>query len=152
MTALVEVHLLQMPVRVWARAQEASEALQREFALVAADPEEVPRRLLDLMDALQQRYGDVTSTQEEQLLAAAEAGVAVLPDLVYTVPVEAGEAAQTLGRMLDEADEHCRRGEHLLTLAADEELVRFRWWFLDSMTDQCAGRPPVAWPDYRGPR
>ena len=36
-------------------------------------------------------------------------------------------------------------------MAADEEIVRFRWWFLDQFTDQVAGRPPVAWPDYRRP-
>ncbi len=150
MTGLVEVHLLELPVGLWERGQEQHEALQREFALAAADPEDVPARLLDLMAALQQRFGDTTSEQEEQLMAAAEAGVPTLADLVYRVPAEAAEAAQQLGRMLDEADDHCRRGDHLLTLAADPELVRFRWWFLDAMTDQCEGRPPVPWPAYAG--
>jgi hypothetical protein len=51
--------------------------------------------------------------------------------------------------MLDEADEYCRQGKHLLTLASDDELVRFRWWFLDQIIDQAAGKPPVAWPDYK---
>lgn len=147
----VDVHLLQVPVPVWARAQEASEALQREFRLLSSEPHEVPARLLDLVGALQARFGDATSEQEEQLLEAVEAGVEVLPDLVYRVPPEAGPAALQLGQMLDEADAHCRAGRHLLTLAADDELVRFRWWFLDNMADQVAGRPPVAWPDYTGP-
>ena len=38
----VDVVMLQVPVQVWARAFEQSEALQREFALVAADPAGVP--------------------------------------------------------------------------------------------------------------
>ncbi|MCW2779349.1 MAG: hypothetical protein JWN17_3074 [Frankiales bacterium] len=149
MSELVEVHLLEVPVAVWARAQEQSEALQREFALAATDPHDVPARLLQLIDVLSAQYSGVSSAQEEQLLDAAEAGVDVLPDLVYRIPPEVGPAAQALGQLLDEADDHCRRGDHLLTLAADEELVRFRWWFLDAMTDQVEGRPPVSWPQYR---
>ena len=146
---LVEVHLLELPVRVWERAQEQSEALQREFALLATDPHDVPARLLELIGTLQEQYAATTSEQEEQLLDAADAGVEVLPELVYRVPAEVGEAAQHLGRLFDEADEHCRQGEHLLTLAPDEELVRFRWWFLDAFTHQAAGHPPVPWPEYR---
>ncbi|MCW2608611.1 MAG: hypothetical protein JWO60_3304 [Frankiales bacterium] len=147
--SLQEVHLLQMPVDVWERAQEQSEALQREFSLLATDPHDVPARLLELIDLLRHQFGDVASAQEEELADAADAGVSVIPDLVYRLPPEVGPAAQALGRMLDEADAHCQAGRHLLTLAADEETVRFRWWFLDSMTDQLAGRPPVPWPQYR---
>lgn len=146
---LHEVHLLQVPVRVWARAQEQSESLQREFALVASDPRGVPARLLELVGVLRTQYAETTSEQEERLLNAVDAGEEVIDDLVYRVPAEAGEAARALGTLYDEADEHCRAGEHLLTLAPDEELLRFRWWFLDQFTDQLAGAPPVAWPDYR---
>lgn len=59
-------------------------------------------------------------------------------------------ASKSLGAMLDEADEFCRQGKHLLTLAADEELVRFRRWYLAQFIDQAEGKPPVAWPDYQG--
>lgn len=145
---LVEVHLLQLPVTVWARAQEQSQALQREFALATSDTADVPARLLALMTSLRDRFGDGTSAQEEQLLDAADAGVAVLPDLVYVVPAEVGPAALELGRLLDEADEHCRRGDHLLTLAADDELVRFRWWYLEEFGRQVEGAAPVPWPQY----
>jgi hypothetical protein len=37
------------------------------------------------------------------------------------LPAGVGPAAQQLGDMLDEADEYCRRGDHLLTLAAPRE-------------------------------
>jgi hypothetical protein len=51
--------------------------------------------------------------------------------------------------MLDEADEYCRRGEHLLTLETPPELVRFRRWYLQEFVNQIAGAAPEPWPDYR---
>jgi hypothetical protein len=145
--AAVEVRLLQVPVGVWERAEQQTEALRREFALLG-DEHDVPARLLRLVAELEQQYGGETSEQEEQLLDAVDAGVEVLPELVFTVPAEVGDHARALARMLDEADEHCREGAHLLTLAADDEVVRFRWWYLDQFTDQAHGQAPVPWPEY----
>ena len=74
---LHEVHLLEVPVGLWAKAQEQTDGLLREFA-------------------------GVSSEQEQQLFAAAGAGQPVIEDLVYLVPGAAAVAA--LGDMLDEAD------------------------------------------------
>jgi hypothetical protein len=151
---LVEVRMLQLPVRLWARAQEQHDALMREFALmsVPAEPGErerhVPTRLTQLMDTLTADFEGVSTQQEQELFAAAAAGTDSL-DQVYRVPPAVAPASKALGQMLDEADEYCRQGKHLLTLASDDELVRFRWWYLDQFIDQTAGKPPVAWPDYR---
>jgi hypothetical protein len=151
---LVEVRMLQMPVRVWARSQEQHDALMREFALMSVPTEEgererhVPTRLAELIDQLSSEFEGVSTEQEQELYAASEAGLESI-DLVYRVPAAAAPASRVLGEMLDETDEYCRQGRHLLTLAADDELVRFRWWFLDQFINQSAGKPPVAWPDYR---
>jgi hypothetical protein len=107
----------------------------------------VPSRLIDLIDTLTADFEGVSTAQEQELYAAVEAGTETL-DQVYRVPAEAAPASKALGEMLDEADEYCRQGQHLLTLASDEELVRFRWWYLDQFIDQVEGKPPVAWPDY----
>jgi hypothetical protein len=150
---LVDVAVLRLPVQVWLRAQEQSDALMREFALIAgeaagpAGEHHVPKRLLDLVQQLNAGYSAFTQEQERQLDAAANEGREQI-DLHYRVPRAAGPAALELGRLLDLADEYCREGRHLLTLAAPEELVRFRWWFLEQFVDQAAGRPAVAWPDY----
>jgi hypothetical protein len=150
---LVEVHLLQLPVRLWGRSQEQHDAIMREFALMSVPAEEgekarhVPSRLIELIDTLTADFGGVSTAQEQELYAALEAGVESL-DQVYRIPPAAAAASKALGAMLDETDEYCRQGEHLLTLAADEELVRFRWWYLDQFIDQTEGKPPVAWPDY----
>jgi hypothetical protein len=153
---LYEVRVLQLPVRIWARSQEQHDALMREFALMSVPSEEserqrhVPTRLAQLIDTLTADFEGVATEQEEQLFAAAAADVDVIEELVYTLPRAAVPASKALGDMLDEADDFCRQGRHLLTLAADEELVRFRRWYLSQFIDQADGKPPVAWPDFSG--
>jgi hypothetical protein len=152
---LYEVRILQMPVPVWSRSQEQHDALMREFALMSVPTEEserqrhVPTRLTQLIDTLTADFEGVATEQEQRLFDAAAAGEPVIEELVYTMPRAVVPASKALGEMLDEADEYCRQGKHLLTLAADEELVRFRRWYLDQFIEQADGKPPVAWPDYR---
>jgi hypothetical protein len=153
---LYQVRVLQLPVPIWARSQEQHDALMREFALMSVPTEEserqrhVPTRLAQLIDTLTADFEGVATEQEQQLFAAAAAGEQVIDELVYTLPRAAVPASKALGEMLDEADEFCRQGKHLLTLAADEELVRFRRWYLAEFIDQADGKPPVPWPDYIG--
>jgi hypothetical protein len=153
---LYQVRVVQMPVPLWSRSQEQHDALMREFALMSVPSDEselqrhVPTRLAQLIDTLTADFEGVSTAQEEQLHAAAAAGQDVIDELVYLVPAAAVPASKALGEMLDEADDYCRQGQHLLTLAAEPELVRFRWWYLNQFIDQADGKPPVAWPDYRG--
>jgi hypothetical protein len=154
-STLVEVHLLGLPVPVWARAQERTDELIREFTLIAADLRQqgghtdVPVRLIELVDALTAQYGGLSTTQEAQLSAAADAGEERIEDLVFHVPPEAAAAAIALGGLLDEADEYCRAGEHLLTLASPPDVVRFRNWYLEEFTRQLVGDPATPWADYQ---
>lgn len=155
---LIDVAVLGLPIPIWQQAQEQSDALMREFALISSDLRDdaprpdaahpLPGRLLALVRELDQTYAGFTGAQEAQLAEAAANGSGML-DLHYRVPREVGAAARRLGELLDEADRYCTEGQHLLTLAAPQELVRFRWWFLDQFIDQAQGRPPVAWADYR---
>lgn len=153
---LYQVRIRQLPVRLWARSQEQHDALMREFALMAVPSDErdrerhVPTRLRQLIDTLTADFEGVSTEQEQQLFDAAERGQDVLDELVYTLPRAAVPASQALGEMLAEADDFCRQGEHLLTLAADDELVQFRRWYLGEFIDQADGKSPVAWPDYTG--
>src|SRR4051812_32538685 len=153
---LYDVRVLQMPVPLWSRSQEQHDALMREFALMSVPTDEselrrhVPTRLAQLIDTLTADFEGVATEQEQQLFDAAAAEQPVIDELVYRLPLAAVPASKALGEMLDEADEYCRQGKHLLTLAADEELVRFRRWYLDQFIEQADGKPPVAWPDYAG--
>ena len=146
---LHEVRLLQLPVPLWAQAQEHTDALLREFALITTGGEvathEVPRRLLDLIASLDVRFAGMS--RESELREAAEAGRPSV-DLTYEVPEAAAEAAQQLEALLDEADAYCAEGTHLLTLASPEEVVRFRRWFLAQFVEQVDGLPATPWPDW----
>ena len=147
---LVNVELRRLPVELQARAGEHAQELQREFVLIAEGlqhseaPPTLPRRLLDLVEALQREFGGFTVEQEDTLDDAVRAGIPTI-DLTFRVPPGAAPAAVAIGQMLDEADEYCREGRHLLTLATPPELVAYRRWYLQQFVDQIAGRPATPW-------
>lgn len=144
------VRLLRFPLPLWLRAQEHVDELLREFALVtqgeAAHPDSVPRRLLDLIAALSATYAGMAARTEEHRDDAIRRGETET-DLTYQVPPGVSAAVRQLGEMLDEADEYCRQGAHLLTLQTPPEQVRFRRWFLSEFEVQLAGGPATPWPD-----
>jgi hypothetical protein len=151
-TDLVTVRILGLPVPLHARAGEHGEELRREFVLIAeqlrhaGEPPSLPRRLVDLIAVLEHRYSGFTVEQDdivEQAIARGERTV----ELTFHVPPDAAQAALALGAMLDEADEYCRAGQHLLTLATPPDLVAYRRWYLQEFVDQIAGRPPTPWTD-----
>lgn len=145
----VEVRLLRLPLEVWQRTQEHVDGLLREFALIAQDAEAraaTPGRLLALVKELTAGYGGFSAEQRRAMVAALDRGESEI-DLTYTVPPAAGAAAQQLGEMLDEADEYCRRGDHLLTLATPPDELRFRRWFIGEFVEQIHGAPPTPWPE-----
>lgn len=146
---MTDVHLLRLPVRIWAQSQEHTDALLREFALItlgATEPPDVPARLLELMESISLRYLGSAAHQEKTLCEAADAGLMVLEDLRYDVSASVVPVLQALEVMFEEADAYCAQGQHLLTLEASREVVRFRRWLLAQFVDQVAGRPAVAWP------
>ena len=148
---LVEVRLLRLPLPVWQRTQEHVDGLLREFALIAQDDEaraSTPGRLLDLVQRVTAGYGGFSAAQRAAMEEALQRGEEEI-DLTYRIPPAAAGAAQQLGDMLDEADEYCRRGDHLLTLATPPEELRFRRWFISEFVDQLAGAAPTPWPQAR---
>lgn len=155
MTRLVDVPLLCIPVPLWARTQEHTDELVREFTLIAAqlrqqpEPPGVPLRLVGLVEALTAEYSGLNTDRENRLADAASRGVAEI-DLIYRVPPQAADASRRLQESLDEADAYCAAGEHLLTLATPAELRRFRRWFLDEFINQLDGAAPTPYPDYQG--
>jgi hypothetical protein len=150
---LGQVHLLQLPVALAGKSQQHFEELMREFTLIATggssgDPEhQVPKRLMNLIDTLVHQFGGLNNAAEERLNQAIERGEHIIDDHVLDIPVEAGPASQLLNDMIDEADEYCRRGQHLLTLESPADCVAYRRWYLGEVIGQLAGGDPVPWPD-----
>lgn len=145
-----EVRLLRFPLEVHRRASEGFEGLRREFQLIAfrgPGADDVPERLLRLVDALATEYQGLNVEADmvrDEALARGEAEVA---ELVYRAPPGVAEACIVLSQMADEADEFCRRGDVLLTLASTPEAVAFRRWYLGEFVAQVNGEPPLPWPD-----
>jgi hypothetical protein len=146
----VTVRLIGLPVALHARAAEHGEELQREFALIvqgmehSAERGDMPRRLLALIADLQRGYSSFTSEQEDLVEAAVRSGRATL-DLTFRVPASASKAATAIEALLDEADEYCREGRHLLTLATPDDLVAYRRWYLREFVEQIDGASPTPW-------
>jgi hypothetical protein len=148
---LVEVRILSLPVSILQRAREHGDGMMREFALIQlseADHHGVPSRLLELADQLKDRFSGFTAGTDAEL-ASAEASAAAEVDLLYEVPPDISDACTLLGSLLDEADDYCRAGRHLLTLVTPPEALAFRRWFLDEFVRQVAGGEPVPWPAWR---
>ena len=147
-TPLVTVRLVGLPLKVHARAQQHNAEMTREFQLIVEQDHQgggsVPARLRQISTLLSSRYAGFTDEQEARIEAGIEAGDALLEEVTFLVPADAGDAARQLGDILDEADEFCRSGQ-LLTLSASPEVVAYRRWYLDNFIVQCAGAPPLAW-------
>ena len=146
---LVAVHIVGLPVPLHVRTSEHTDELMREFTYLRAQSDDpsaptVPSRLLDLVEELGGRYSGFTAgTQAELEAAIADDRPSV--DLEYRVPADAAEACIHLRDLLDAADDFCRDGAHLLTLASPEDVVAYRRWFLDEFVRQVSGEPPRPW-------
>ena len=145
-SALIEVKLLHLPIRVQRRAAEHHDALVRELTLVRASSEadSLPDRLLALTDELRDRFGAFSEGPRAALEAAFLGGEDYV-DVSYRVPQETGEAVTQLAELLDEADDYCRAGQHLVTPATPPELVAYRRWMVGEFVNQVAGRAPRPW-------
>ena len=142
---LVEVQLLNTPLRALAREMERHREVMREMALIAftdGGPHRVPIALLDLADELEGYRGVGAATDAVRDAAIARGELAI--DLVYQLPPAAGPACARLNELLDEADEFCRL-ENLLTLGAPAEGLAVRRWYLGQIAAQISGAAAVAW-------
>src|ERR1700722_5710195 len=77
-TQLIEVSILRIPVAIWSQTQQHLDEVLREFTLMAAQlresPEkaqDVPVRLIQLVEELTENFGGLNTDQENRLAAAA---------------------------------------------------------------------------------
>jgi hypothetical protein len=149
MTASATVRLLNYPLQLSLRSRQHFEELIREFQLVdlgaeSAEGPPLPVRLQELVTEITTTY-KAKADEIEALRAPAIARGDLTMDLVYDVPTEARPAIERLDSVLEEADEYCRQGEHLLTLATPPEVAEFRRWNLHEVLSQIDGQPPTPW-------
>lgn len=143
---LIDVQLLHLPVKVQQQAAEHHDALVRELTLVRASSaaESLPHRLLDLTYELRDKFTHFSEAPRAILQDAAHQGDDYV-DVTFRVPRESGADLARLAELLDEADDYCRQGELLVTLAAPPIVVAYRRWLVNEFVAQADGRAPRPW-------
>jgi hypothetical protein len=146
---LFTLRIIGLPLDEQVLASQHFDELLREFSYLHADDGDgtgVPARLINLRDELVGRFHSFTARSNLVRDEAVQRGDATI-DLAFEIPRAAADAATHLGALLDEADDFCRSGEHLLTLATADRTVRFRRWYLGEFARQASGETPKAWSD-----
>lgn len=148
------VVLRQYPVRLGVAAKQHNDELLREFTIIAAGradgtaQDELPSRLVAVMDVIRRQYGAGLEERDARLFAALSAGVEEI-DVEQRLPAAAAGAAQALGAILAETDDFCRQGRHLLTLETPPDVLQYRHWYLSEVVTQLEGGPATPWPVFR---
>jgi hypothetical protein len=140
------IRLLQVPVRILDVSRRHHDELLHEFALLAVAEDladDVPQRMLDLIDTLGRRYAGTSDRPDAEIDAAIARGSETV-DLTYEVAEHVVDAANHLEALLNEADEFCAR-EQMLTLQRSDRIKEFTVWYLDEFRRQIAGEPPRPW-------
>jgi hypothetical protein len=149
---LVEVELIGIPLDLQLASSEHQDGLRREFRMLvehgqADASNSVPGRLIALAANLDRRFQSFGAAGREAIDAAAARGETSI-DLKFSVPAAISPAAEEFGAMLEEADEYCSKGEHLLTLCTPPEVVDYRNWVLQELINQPKGAKPTPWQEY----
>lgn len=140
------VQLVGLPVRIMDAGRRHHDELMHEFAVLAVADDlsnDVPQRMLDLIDTLGRRYGNTGEPRNAEVDAAIARGDDTI-DLTYEVPHHVVEAANNLAALMAEADEFCQR-EQMLTLQRTETIRDFSDWYLEEFRRQINGEPPRSW-------
>ena len=134
----VEVVLENLPATLYAAAQEQTEAMLREYALLAwTDPRSgLPRRVAEA-DRI---HGAVVGAVCDALEQAGEESVA---DVRVRLPSDTATNVDEVLTTLDGAEEEAAAG-HFLTRPSLPEIRLLRDWYLSEIDGQ-RRRPPVAW-------
>ena len=140
------VRLMGVPVHVLEAGRRHHEELMHEFSLLAVQEDiadDVPKRMLDLIETLGRRYADTSEQSNAQVEAALARGDTTV-DVSYEVAAHVVEAADFLAALMAEADEFCAR-EQMLTLQRSQVVKEFSTWYLEEFRRQIAGEPPRPW-------
>jgi hypothetical protein len=136
------------PLAVWERARRHTEALLREFAIIAeggGDNAELPQRLLDVVDHVRIRAGGLNAQAERSIEEATARGDDDV-DFDVRIPASLARGANGFSALIDEVDAYCRAGD-LLTLATPPEVRAFQLWYIGEFARQVDGAAPRAWPE-----
>jgi len=138
------------PLRLWARQQEHSQELLREFKLLLLGKEsgqtttEAPAQLIALSDMFDRDHGPLIERITAERQAAFDAGADRMDSAVPMLP-NIGALLDQVRDVLFAVDEYCRGGD-MLSLARPRELVELYDWTSQEILAQQDGAEPRPWP------
>ena len=138
------------PVRLWAEQSEYLDSLLRELHLLLLSSQRddladaAPGRLVELAGVLQDRFGGLLQTVNDERQAALDRG---LDRIDSVLPLTEGlpHLLDEVRRVLEETDEFCRHGD-LLSLPRSPLLIAFAGWTGTELIAQSGGAEPTPWP------
>ena len=139
------IRLPGVPVALFLESQDHQHDLIRELQLIRIGDRfdlgtaEVSHRLASLISDILVRYSRVRSATRMQAIAALDAGEEYVTLEVPISPGMADALAEWL-RLLDEADDLCRKGE-LLVVACRPEVRELRRWYVEQLTVALSAYP-----------
>ena len=142
--------LRDFPLRLWARQQQHTEELLREFNLLLLGQESgqathaAPGQLVTLAEMFTRNFGVLLDQLTEARQAAYDAGADRMDSVVPLVP-DLPELIDQVRRVLDVVDEFCSRGQ-LLALQRPDELRALTEWSMAELLAQQGGAEPTPWP------
>jgi hypothetical protein len=150
--AVVEVHLLQVPLQLRRRALEHADEVAREIQLIVTGGDAPPDLVAVLARVTHSRghssdsYRQLAADMRVQLDAATLAGNE-FADAHYTVTGAAVTAVAEMDTLFERFD-GLSESDQLLTLAAPEDIKAFRRWLLGQYLTQFEGQAPESWPQW----
>jgi anti-anti-sigma factor len=147
-----ELRLVDFPLAVYQRAAEHHAALQRELDVIRVshpDVGSIPHRLAALLEEMHTDYvgfGPAMDMLGELAGSGQDRADVVIP--IVAGALGASEAISRLRELMEEADEFCRAGDHLLTVATPPDLAAFRRWLFGEIIGQLGGAAPTAWSEF----
>ena len=137
------------PLRIWARQQQYTQELLREFTLLvmgehSGETSGAPAQLVQLAEMFTERYGTLIDAIAAERQAAFDRGQDRMDS---QVPLVDGVPAllEQVDTVLRASDEFCRSGS-LLILPRTQEMVDLFAWTRHELTTQYDGGPATPWP------
>ena len=142
--------LRDFPLRLWARQQQHTEELLREFNLILLgqeaeqDTHAAPGQLVALADMFTRNFGALMDELSDARQAAYDRGADRMDSVVPLLP-DLPELLDQVRRVLAVVDEYCNRGE-LLALQRPADLRALTDWTMAELVAQQGGAEPTPWP------
>ena len=142
-----EAVLRDYPLRLWARQQQHTDEVLREFTLLVEGQElgeaSAPVQLVQLAQMFTERFGTLLDELNAARQARLDAGDDRM-DWRVPLPRTTPELMRQVQAVWSAVDAYCASGQ-LLVLARPADVVALQDWATEELVRQCGGAEPRPW-------